>query len=214
MQEVFIASACGFQVVGFPNARPLSRSSALDRDRHERLRQILSVSEEAARKLRDYIVSQGHHQPDDRRPKVVPASFSVMPRSSLGNDETARIGAALLGAGLIGLRGSTTQAGVVLPLTFGGRLTLSCSGLTFLFHREALKGVSEHLHWPGGPSGVSIGPGYDMRDRREERIISDLTAIGIDPTVAQKAAGGHDMRNEVAGNFVRDNKKLITLTTS
>ncbi|MDR3440951.1 glycoside hydrolase family protein [Telmatospirillum sp.] len=214
LQEVFIASACGFQLVGFPNARPLRRSPALDRDRYQRLRQILSVSEDAARKLRDYIISQGHHEPDNRRPKVVPASFS-MPRS-YSNDETAQMGAALLSMGLIGLRGSEAQEGVVLPMVFGGDLSLSRCGRLFLFHREVWRGHSEHLHWPGGASGVTIGPGYDMNGAADskEQIISDLTAIGVDRAKATVAAEGFGKTLLKAKGFADDNKKLITLTDS
>lgn len=213
VQEIVIASACGFLLVGFPAARPLRRSPALDRDRYQRLRQILTISEDAARKLRAYIASQGAHTPASRNPKLVPAGFPV-PRS-YGNDEMARIGAALLGMGLIGLRGSTRQEGVVLPMVSGGNLRLSPSGLRFLFLREVWRGHSEHLHWPGDKSGVTIGPGYDMRDRpSKEQIAADLSAIGVDPAAAKKAAQGIGLRDEFAKKFVHDNKKLITLTDS
>ncbi|MTJ81245.1 MAG: hypothetical protein F8N37_09530 [Telmatospirillum sp.] len=212
VREVAIASACGFQLVGFPNARPLRRSPALDRDRYQRLRQILSLSEDTARKLRAYIASQTPHERDGRRPRVVPAGFT-MPRS-YGNDETARIGAALLSQGLIGLRGSTRQEGVVLPLVPGGDLKLSQSGLHFLFQREVWRGRSEHLHWPGGPSGVTIGPGYDMNGARDgkEEVIAALTAIGVDRAKAMMASEGFGLPPLKAKKFAEDNKNLITLT--
>jgi GH24 family phage-related lysozyme (muramidase) len=51
--------------------------------------------------------------------------------------------------------------------------------LRFLYAREAQRGVSNHLHWPGGSSGVTLGPGYDMGGRTAAEIARDLMAVGV-----------------------------------
>ena len=57
-----------------------------------------------------------------------------------------------------------------------------------LYGFEAWKNHSNHLHWPGGSSGVTLGPGYDMRQRTRQEIFADLTAIGIDRKSAEEVA--------------------------
>jgi hypothetical protein len=51
-----------------------------------------------------------------------------------------------------------------------GDKTVSANGLTFLYNREAQKGVSNKPHWPGGSSGVTLGPGYDLGHRTAAQI--------------------------------------------
>jgi hypothetical protein len=48
-------------------------------------------------------------------------------------------------------------------LVSAAALTISEQGLWFIFRREAQADVSNHLHWPGGSSGVTLGP-VDRRD--------------------------------------------------
>jgi hypothetical protein len=90
---------------------------------------------------------------------------------------------------------------------------LSQKGYDFIYKLETFKGRSERLHYPGGASGVTLGPGYDMKERGPEEIVRDLMAIGIDREVAKKAskAGGLKKRAEI-DPFVETNKNLITLT--
>ena len=44
-------------------------------------------------------------------------------------------------------------------------MQVSPSGLAFIFDLEVgpMKVVTAHLHWPGGASGVTLGPGFDMK---------------------------------------------------
>ena len=94
-------------------------------------------------------------------------------------------------------------------------LNVSISGLDFIYGLEALPGTSEYLHFPGGDNGVTLGPGYDMREREKPEIVRDLTAIGVDPVIAQKLSLGakkHGLGD--ADVFVNTHKHLLTLSMS
>ncbi|GBQ74860.1 hypothetical protein AA0521_2560 [Komagataeibacter intermedius NRIC 0521] len=75
-----------------------------------------------------------------------------------------------------------------------------------------MRGVSNRLHWPGGASGVTLGPGYDMRDRSRAEVEQKLRSIKIPSDLAAKAAAGAGLRGEAARKFARDNKNLVNLT--
>lgn len=66
------------------------------------------------------------------------------------------------------------------------------AGLRFIFEREVgpFRTTTARLHWPGGASGVTLGPGYDMKDRSAASVTVDLQAIGIDASAAEDASGG------------------------
>lgn len=56
---------------------------------------------------------------------------------------------------------------------------------------------SRKIHWPGNPSisdrygsGLTIGRGYNMKERPESTIISDMVAAGISLENARKIAKG------------------------
>lgn len=94
------------------------------------------------------------------------------------------------------------------------RLFVSGAGLDFIFEHEAQEGVSNHLHWPGGASGVTLGPGYDMKDRSRIQIVADMTAIGLDGTVATKISEAQGLHGAKAKDFARSNKHLVDLNKS
>ncbi|MEO6282954.1 MAG: pesticin C-terminus-like muramidase [Dyadobacter sp.] len=52
------------------------------------------------------------------------------------------------------------------------------------YHEIGHQGQSLVPHYPGGKSGVTIGPGYDMSMRSPEQIIADLTRVGVDEDIA------------------------------
>lgn len=81
-------------------------------------------------------------------------------------------------------------------------LKTSKNGKLFIYREEAQPGVSNVLHWPTGDSGVTLGPGYDMKERTKEKIIADLKSIGISPEMAAKAAGAAKLKGEQAKEFV------------
>lgn len=96
--------------------------------------------------------------------------------------------------------------------TTTGTTGLSQKGMDFLYQHEAKKNVSDRLHWPKAASGVTLGAGYDMKGRSAESVTRDLTAIGIDPATAQKAAQGAGLKGTDARDFARANADLVKLT--
>lgn len=50
---------------------------------------------------------------------------------------------------------------------------VSPEGVAFILHEEAADlAKTSHPHWPGQESGVTLGPGYDLRFRTPEQITS------------------------------------------
>lgn len=95
------------------------------------------------------------------------------------------------------------------------RLSLKCSGqgLGFIFSIEVgpLSKVTAHLHWPGGSSGVTLGPGYDMKDRKKLDVVRDMTAIGLSAAVAASLADGAGLTGSAAEGFADENEDLVNL---
>ena len=91
-------------------------------------------------------------------------------------------------------------------------MTLSQDGLNALYDREAQAGVSNHTHFPGGASGVTLGPGYDMGSRTPEQVASDLMRIGIDPTVANTLSQGAGLHGADAQAFATAHHDDVSLT--
>jgi LysM repeat protein len=113
--------------------------------------------------------------------------------------------------------GSTTGTTAVPPTTTGGSQgastgRLSENGSKFIYDHEALRGVSEKLHWPGGSSGVTLGPGYDMKGRTGAEIVRDLTAAGVNSTTATAVSRAAGLEGSAARNFANNNAGLVTLT--
>jgi GH24 family phage-related lysozyme (muramidase) len=92
-------------------------------------------------------------------------------------------------------------------------LSISDEGLQFIYVHEAQRGVSDHLHWPGGRSGVTLGPGYDMSGRSAEQIAKDLISVGILPTVAKQIGNGASgLTRQKAADYADDNEDLVNLS--
>lgn len=83
--------------------------------------------------------------------------------------------------------------------------------LLFIFRHEARPGVSDRPHCPGGGSGVTLGPGYDMGARRGDAIRADLTAVGVPPDAARAVAACAGLRGAPAADFARVNVGLVRL---
>jgi hypothetical protein len=94
-----------------------------------------------------------------------------------------------------------------------GNLHISRAGLGFIFRHEALAGVSNHLHWPGGSSGVTLGPGYDMKARDKHTIVRDMLRIGVSKAIAGKISDGSKLVGPKAEDFADDNEDLVSLTS-
>ncbi|MBX3485515.1 LysM peptidoglycan-binding domain-containing protein [Phenylobacterium sp.] len=89
--------------------------------------------------------------------------------------------------------------------TLGG---LSPNGADFLFAHEAQTGVSDRPHWPKGASGVTIGPGYDLKNRTRESVVADLTAVGMSAAMAGDLARGCGLRDAAAQAFCTANANI------
>tara|TARA_Y100000401_G_scaffold112258_1_gene111479 strand:- start:235 stop:1461 length:1227 start_codon:yes stop_codon:yes gene_type:complete len=81
----------------------------------------------------------------------------------------------------------------------------------FTFEQEVGPG-SEKLHHPTKTSGVTVGAGYDMKEKSPDQIISELTSVGIDENIASRLAGAAGLSGKEATKFVKDNPD-IALTT-
>lgn len=99
--------------------------------------------------------------------------------------------------------------GVVTPV---GAMRMSNKGRLFIIRHEGQRGVSNHLHHPSMGSGVTIGPGYDMKDRTRVQVANDLKAVLVDPAVAELVAQGAGLHGQAARDFARQNKMAINLS--
>jgi hypothetical protein len=91
------------------------------------------------------------------------------------------------------------------------QLKTSHKGLQFIYTREALQGRSNILHWPGMNSWVTLGPGYDMKERSETEVVRDLMKISVIADVAKKIAKGAGLNGIKAKEFCNSNPNLIIL---
>lgn len=67
---------------------------------------------------------------------------------------------------------------------------------------------SRKLHWPGSASGVTIGRGYDLKERKQKEAVAHLTLAGISESVAERIAKGCKLSGKSAQSFVRANKDV------
>jgi hypothetical protein len=75
------------------------------------------------------------------------------------------------------------------------QVTTSDPGLLFIFAEESDKN-SGNVSWPRGHSGVTLGPGYDMKARSATQIAQDMRGIGLshaDAITMSTAAGLSDV---------------------
>lgn len=142
---------------------------------------------------------------------ITDATNITLTASRLLNDLYAAIGAA-------GLR-AATFAKTSIPSFQSSRPAsqyhISSKGFEFIYTHETQQDVSNKLHWPGGASGITLGPGYDMRERSPVTITGDMIAIGIDLAAAQKIAKGSGLKNTTvptAQQFARNNVNVVNLT--
>jgi GH24 family phage-related lysozyme (muramidase) len=108
-------------------------------------------------------------------------------------------------------RTGTMPPGVTKPVA---TMTTSRAGSRFIIAHEAQRGVSNRLHHPSAGSGVTIGPGYDMKDRTPDQVERDLLAIFVPREAAAAAAKGAQLSGDAAGRFVRENKTLLNLSAT
>ncbi|WP_076070873.1 glycoside hydrolase family protein [Sphingomonas montana] len=89
---------------------------------------------------------------------------------------------------------------------------VSAAGFDFIYHGEHVDGISERFHWPKGASGVTLGSGYDMRYRKPDQIVRELTEVGLSTAQAQVASRAAGLSGEEARTFVAENRDAVHLT--
>lgn len=81
-----------------------------------------------------------------------------------------------------------------------GQLTFDHEGA------EGGKWHSRKLHVPSDASGLTIGRGYDMKNRTENQILTDLTLCGVSQEDAKKVSKAASLSGAAARKFITDNK--------
>jgi hypothetical protein len=64
---------------------------------------------------------------------------------------------------------------------------------------------SRVFHVPTASSGLTIGRGYDMKEKKREKIVADLVSAGVSQADAQKISGAAGLSGQAAKNFVKNN---------
>jgi hypothetical protein len=70
---------------------------------------------------------------------------------------------------------------------------------------EGGKYHSRKLHVPSDSSGLTIGRGYDMKEKNAGTIVNDLTKAGVNKEDAEKISGAHGKQGDDARQFIKDN---------
>ena len=91
-------------------------------------------------------------------------------------------------------------------------MTMSPQGQRFLYAHEAERGVSNRLYWPGGNSGVTLGAGYDMKQRSRENIDATMTSLGLPSYKSTEISAAAGLAGGAAEEFVCGNKDLVDLS--
>jgi hypothetical protein len=85
------------------------------------------------------------------------------------------------------------------PLPTRGRLTFDAEG------QEGGRYHSRILHVPTASSGLTLGRGYDMKERSRSEIRDHLTAIGLDPSMAALISQAAGRSGAGAEEFIAEN---------
>jgi GH24 family phage-related lysozyme (muramidase) len=199
LREVEILSISGYRIVGFPDAQPIGRklSNNLDNARRMVIRGLVGSSNEVKSKLREYAYAEGHLDGGRQDSAYLVDALATMVR-----------------CGAIAVRRPSPPWEIASMATVPiGELAMSQAGRDCLYRWEAMPNRSERLHWPGGASDVTLGPGYDMGSRTHDEIVADLTDIGVDRKTAESVAYAARQKASQAQGFVRiDHPPLIDLT--
>jgi GH24 family phage-related lysozyme (muramidase) len=89
---------------------------------------------------------------------------------------------------------------------------ISDNGLWFIFAHEAQANVTNHLHWPRGGSGVTLGAGFDMKGRTSGEIVAAMKSIGLSDTTAEAVSHASGLQGDAASTFAITNRNLVNLT--
>jgi len=81
-----------------------------------------------------------------------------------------------------------------------GQLTFDAEGM-----EQPGRYFSRNPHVPTDSSGVTLGRGYDMRDKTPAGISADLTACGLDPAAAAQFAKAAGLSGAAGKSFIVQN---------
>lgn len=79
------------------------------------------------------------------------------------------------------------------------------------FEAEGNEGGPFHsriLHVPSNTSGLTIGRGYDMKEKTPTKIINDLVSAGVDANKAYQISKASSLHGSAAKQFIIDNDLL------
>jgi len=85
------------------------------------------------------------------------------------------------------------------------------------FNAEGHEGGFFHsraLHASGSGSGLTLGRGYDMKEKSASKIIKELIQVGVSMRNARKISKGHGLQGGRARQFIIDNDLLDFHITS
>lgn len=90
---------------------------------------------------------------------------------------------------------------------------VSTTGFNYIFSAEGgYFKITGHTHWPKGSSGVTIGPGYDLRHRTKQEVVDVFAQIGVkDDKAAAAIAEGCGKSGADAKAFAESNVKTLVL---
>ena len=90
----------------------------------------------------------------------------------------------------------------------GNAFKVLCGQLTFDAEGLETRGrfFSRVTHVPGPWSGVTIGRGYDMKERSENEIRADLMTAGVSEETAGRFAQARGLKGERARKFIREER--------
>ncbi|MDQ6961811.1 MAG: hypothetical protein Q9M28_04670 [Mariprofundaceae bacterium] len=80
-----------------------------------------------------------------------------------------------------------------------GKLTYDAEGM------EGGRYHSRVLHVPSGTSGLTIGRGYDMKEKKSSKIEADMLAAGVDAANAATLGKAAHLSGSAAKSFISDN---------
>ena len=62
---------------------------------------------------------------------------------------------------------------------------------------------SRKPHVPSSGSGITIGRGYDLKERKQPQVYRDLVGIGIPASIARKFSNGVKLKGQTARNYLK-----------
>jgi len=78
---------------------------------------------------------------------------------------------------------------------------------SFTYSNEVQEGVSNRPHWPGGESGLTLGPGYDIGSRNSDDVFFFLNGqLGVPEPAARAFADGSGLTGESARRYLLEHR--------